>query len=202
VVTTILGVSLSLVTGGVAHAARVSAGFGAELGVNDPFLVQGGPRLDVAWRPDPRVLVGLSTSAYPDLGRGQWTRLTRYTIEEVQATPDISRIAWRALPTVRLVPFSTELPKGRRTEVEVGVGVGVVSTKDDLAALQVSEDPAYEASASQLHPSYGWTVAGTFGARWRARMWAERFTYIERIGGLTLEHKSFLMVGAGVVWVP
>lgn len=179
-----------------AEARSFNIGGGIETVVNDPFFQSIGLSLDTGFRPQPWVMIGLSATVY----KGEWTSLADWLIRNISVAPDISQIRWRLQPQIQIIPFSTELLGGRRTEVFVGTGIGIVRTQDDLVALQADNDPEALSTQNQIHPGYSWLVGGTFGGDVKVKAWIENFGYIETVMATTLERKSTLALGMGLQW--
>jgi hypothetical protein len=136
-------------------------------------------------------------------GDSDWTPLVRSLIETAQVSPDFSRVRWYAHPYLQLRPLYAELPGGRSSALLARAGVGVVSTEDDLSALQAEGDAWAEATAHQLHPTITWGLAGEIAGRHLAlRGWLGAVSFLETVQSEKIQHKSHRMVAAEVVWMP
>ena len=189
------------VAGWLCPVPCVAAEHQAAMGVggvnNDPFLVRRMLSAGYEYRPQPNLSVGVDLHYSPDLGDKDWKPLTKQLIEENHVSPDISKIMYAARVGVTVFPveYSTSTIQ---TKVGFGTNMGVVTTSDDLQALDTeSSDDRAVVTQEQNHPCVGFVLSGevwmdAMGARIRM----DRLMYIETVNAITLEMKntSVLMV--------
>jgi len=86
-----------------------------------------------------------------------------------------------------------------RVSTGLGVGVGLISTSDDLKALGDDSDAA-KATENQDH--FAWTMSLQSEATWGGigiRLRMDRLTYTEVIGSDTEEKKSPVCISLGLL---
>ncbi len=186
----------------------VSLGIGAgfDLSTNDPFVSRAGARVDVHVAVGPLVEFTAQGVFYPVLGEGgcddpDWTALSCQLIEENSVSPDISRLTGRGTALLTLWPL-----RGGDGDWSTGVGFsagwGVVTTTDDLVALQAEGVPEAEATAEELHtgPAAG-MVGEVRNERVGFRLGLTHLAWVETVKSTTMENKSLVLLAAGVdVW--
>ncbi len=192
-----------------APATNVSLRFGPSFGfegvINDPFLNRNGVRIGFNVAPAPWVEVGTAIAHYPILGHGgesdpDWKPLSKQLLLENSISPDISKLEWQWQTVARVHALRLLLGASWHAGVGVIAGVTVVSTQDDLVALQRDDEFAM-ATQNQLH------VGPVVGVFWEARrdrltlrVRYERDAFIETISSSTLELKQNGVLGAELMW--
>jgi outer membrane beta-barrel protein len=101
--------------------------------------------------------VELSGTFSPDFGDADRKPITDQIIEFNEVTPDISKIQFYVNGNFQFSPIYGKVAVGRGKIIVFDVfglfGTGVVNTRDDLAALGATENPAALATESQFHPT-------------------------------------------------
>ena len=173
----------------------LSAGFGNT--VNDPFVNRRFVRADVEYLLD---FVGAEVSLLysPDLGDSDWTPLAKQLVNDYKISPDISKITSAVLVQGKVLARDGRAGSARVT-TGLGVGVGLVSTSDDLVALGDNSESAM-ATAEQEH--LAWTMSLQSEATWGGigiRLRMDRVTYTEVIATETEEKKSPVCLSLGLL---
>lgn len=163
---------------------------------NDPFInryLVGG---SFAYHVTEIFGVELSGTFSPTFGTLDYKGITKQIIGENEVTPDISRIQFYVNGNFQFSPIygKVALGAGRIIGFDLfGVfGTGVVNTKDDLVALQKTDDPAAIATESQFHPTlnFGGGIRIIFSDTFAWRIEGRGLSYIEVLESSTLEMKN------------
>lgn len=203
---------IAWITGALAvdlSEARLGVSVGAEATTNDPIVVRHGLRVGAQLAPSRHVEIGAAAAWYPVRGQSgcddpDWTALACQLLEENDVVFGISKITWQVQPLiVRVLPIHAELGNGWRTGVGVLAGFSLVATEDDAYALWFYGDDALS-TMNQVHGAGVWGFFGDVRSeRVGLRLRVETDTYVETVGGTTLEMKNAEFLGAeGVVWFP
>ena len=191
-----------------ASATELVAGAGSVL--NDPFLNQT-TLLVGASHPVVGIVRLAPVFGYtPDLGEGDWSRLTTQLVNENNISPDISKTQWfgalrMEVPIVRTRSSHTGASGATRivdAELRLVGGLGMVRTRDDLEALQAVGDERATATEFQTHRSthYGLSQAVYLKETVGLRLDLERMNYIETVNSTVLEFKGLLQCNLQVVF--
>lgn len=139
----------------------------------------------------------------PDLGPGDYKKITHQLIEENQVSPDISKIIWLAELNTTFSPFYGKVAVNGRSIVIFDLygifGFGLAGTADDLDALQGNDDPLAEATANQVHATsnVGGGVRMAFSRNIAVRFEARSTIFIETVNSTTLEMKNNFHLNLG-----
>lgn len=184
---------------------RFGPSLGAESVINDPFLHRNGARIGFNVAPARWVEVGTAIAYYPILGHGgasdpDWKPLSKELFFELSLAPHISKLEWQWQTVARVHALRLLLGKTWYAGVGMIAGATVVSTRDDLVALQ-RDDAFTVATQSQVH------VGPVVGVFWEARrdrvtlrMRYELEVHVETYWGDYLESKKNVVLGAELLW--
>jgi outer membrane beta-barrel protein len=144
----------------------------------------------------------------PDLGEGDWKPLTKQLVDENSVSPDISKLTMAGSMVFQYSPIYGKVALSGRKIVNFDIfgnfGVGFVRTRDDLEALQATEEENPEAVATEIqtHPTtnFGGGLRVIFGDTVAARLEARSLIYIETVNSTTLEMKNNLIIQASVAF--
>lgn len=188
-----------LVFAPLAQAATVTVSGGAELGVDDPYVVRRGLGVSVEVAPVEWFDIGAAAVGYPELGEADYTARTR-DILDLALAPDISRITSITQLHAGFTPLHATLG-GVRTGVGAYAGVGLAATHDDLPLIYAENEPAFVATERERH------LAAILGVRGEAdvghvvvQLRVERVSYQEVVGSAIQEAKTPTFVGVDVGW--
>lgn len=177
-----------------AYALPWTATIGADLGVNDPYVVRRGARAAAELAPVDWFRVGASAAWYPNLDQADYTQATRDLLE-LNVAPDISRITAAGQLYGVVMPLHVTY-RSVRTSIGAEAGVALVSTTDDLALIRAEDDPDFVATEHERHP------AAVLGVRGEAvigstvlQVRVTRTSYRELVGGETREDKTPIFIG-------
>lgn len=140
----------------------------------------------------------------PNLGTGDYKPITNQIIENNQVTPDISKIQLAVSGAFQYSPIYGKVAVGRDRIIGFDIfgvfGTGAVQTRDDLAALDKTDDPDAVATESQFHPSlvYGGGARIIFSQGFAARVEGRGLSFIEVVESDTLEMKNNFTLLASV----
>ena len=138
----------------------------------------------------------------PDLGHADWKPLTTQLVEKNSVSPDISKIM--AFGDICFV-FSPIYGKTAILNQKIVIfdiygkfGMGLTQTKDDLDALQASEEDQNQddlmaiSTQVQVHPTgnFGGGLRMSFSKNFAARIEGRSMIYIETVNATTLEMKN------------
>lgn len=171
---------------------------------NDPFVNRYLFGASVAYHVTEVFGVEFSGVASPNLGRGDWKPVTVQIVDFNKVTPDISKIQIAASGAFQYSPIYGKIAVGRDRIIGFDIfglfGTGVVQTKDDLVALDKTDDEEAIATESQFHPSlvYGFGTRVIFSQGFAARIEGRGLSYIEVIESDTLEMKNNFTLMASV----
>lgn len=176
---------------------------------NDPFINRYMLGAGISHHLTEVFAIELLGSFSPDFGTGDWKPITHQLVEENQVSPDISKILFYGNLNFQFSPIYGKVAVMGRTIVNFDVfgsfGTGLVYTKDDLEALQATDDPDAVATQTQYHPTTN------FGAGFRillnpniaVRLEGRSMVYIETVKSTTLEMKNnFLLLGSVAFFFP
>lgn len=196
--------ALALCSPAAQAVGRVGLSAGMETSVDDPFLATAGPRVSLEYNFSREVVLGLSAALYPDLGQTNWRRHTRFLIEELNVSPDISAARSRLGPYLQVAPVRSELPGGLTSSVLLVGGLGLVHTIDDLEALQTDEsDSQAVTTMSQNHLEGLIGIGAAVGSqKVSVRGRVTNHSYLEVVNSDTLEKRSQVLLGLEVLWRP
>lgn len=170
---------------------------------NDPFINRYLLGASFAYHVTEVFAVEVSGTFSPDLGQGDWKPITQQIVNENQVTPDISKIQFYSHIDFQYSPIYGKVAvMGKRIinfDMFGVIGTGVVSTRDDLEALQ-NNTPVATATESQLHPTlnYGGGLRVIFSQSFALRIEGRGLSYIETLESRTLEMKNNMTLLAGV----
>jgi outer membrane beta-barrel protein len=171
---------------------------------NDPFVNRYLFGASLAYHVTEVLGVEVSGFGSPDLGEGDYKAVTRQIIENNQVTPDISKIQFAVSGAFQYSPIYGKIAVGSNKIIGFDIfglfGTGVVNTRDDLEALDKTEDPDALATQSQFHPSlvYGGGLRVIFSQGFAARLEGRGLSFIEVIESDTLEMKNNFTLLASV----
>jgi len=144
----------------------------------------------------------------PDFGHGDWKGITHQLVEQNRVSPDISKILYFGNLNFQFSPIYGKVAVGRKIinfDIFGTFGTGVVSTKDDLDALQCPQDQSCIDTESQIHPTtnFGGGFRVIFNRNLAARLEGRSMIYIETIDSTTLEMKNnFMLLGSVSIFFP
>ena len=175
------------------------AAAGLSLVTNDPFQRVAGLEVSTFLAPTERFAVEGRIAAHPLVGKPGWRPLTHQLVEVVHVSPDISQPLFRGELTASFVPLQV-LQGVWNARLGAFAGGGVISTRDDLEAIQAQGSAGYEAAQNELHPTYvlGLSVDAvrkSVGVRVRG----QRVHYVENIGPDVREKKQPHMVAVELI---
>lgn len=167
---------------------------------NDPFINRYLVGASYAYHVTEIFAVEASGTFSPDFGVGDWKPITDQLVNENKVSPDISKIIWYANANFQYSPIYGKIAVLGRSIINFDVfglfGMGVVSTDDDLKALQAEEDQAAIDTEVQIHPTtnFGGGFRVIFSKNFSARLEGRSMIYIETISSTTLEMKNNFML--------
>lgn len=149
----------------------------------------------------------------PILGQGgegdpDWKPLSKQLLLKNSVSPDISKLTFNGSFGLAYSPIYGKAAVGRRIiafDIYGHFGLGVVSTSDDLVALQAVGDEEAIATQNQMHPT---TVIGggarvAFSQLVAARVEGKSLSYVETVNSTTLEMKNnFILQGSCSFFFP
>jgi outer membrane beta-barrel protein len=180
---------------------------------NDPFINRYMVGAAFAYHPTEIFAIEAIGSFSPDFGRGDWKAITEQLVDENKVSPDISKIQWYGNINFQFSPIYGKVAVSDRRIINFDVfgsfGTGVVSTRDDLEALQACGDegcdPDALATELQYHPTtnFGAGIRVIFSENLAARLEGRSLTYIETISSTTLEMKNnFMLLASASFFFP
>lgn len=142
----------------------------------------------------------------PDFGVSDWKPITDQLVNENRVSPDISKIIFFSNVNFQYAPIYGKLAVMGDQIINFDfygtLGSGVVSTRDDLKALQAEGEASAEATKSQVHLTMnyggGFRVVLPKTYNFAARIEARSLVYIETVDSTQLEYKNNLMLNGGV----
>ena len=177
-----------------AYALPWTATIGADLGVNDPYVVRRGARAAAAHAPGPVVRRRAAAAGFPHQVPAADPPAPRAR-RELNVAPDISRITAAGQLYGVVMPLHVTY-RSVRTSIGAEAGVALVSTTDDLALIRAEDDPDFVATEHERHP------AAVLGVRGEAvigstvlQVRVTRTSYRELVGGETREDKTPIFIG-------
>lgn len=179
------------------HAATV---------VNDPFLNRYIVGAGLGYHLTEVFAIEASFDFAPDLGDGDWKPLTHQLVEENSVSPDISKLTLFGALTFQYSPIYGKVAVvGNKIilfDIYGAFGMGATRTRDDLEALQATEDPRAQATENQVHPTtnLGGGLRIIFGENIAARLEGRSLIYIETVNATTLEMKNNFIVQASAAF--
>lgn len=176
---------------------------------NDPFVNRYLIGAEFVYHATEVLGVGLQATFSPDFGEADYKPITEQLVEENQVSPDISKINYFANVNLQFSPIYGKVAVTDKSIVLFDVygmfGAGFTGTRDDLEALQGTDDPKAMATATQVHPTtnFGGGVRVTFGPNIAVKLEGRSMIYIETVNSTTLEMKNnFMLLGAFSFFFP
>lgn len=176
---------------------------------NDPFVNRYLIGAAFAYHVTEIFAIELSGTFSPDFGDGDRKAITDQIINDNGVTPDISKIQFYVNGNFQFSPIYGKIAVGANKIILFDLygvfGTGVVNTKDDLVALQKTEDPFAIETESQYHPTlnYGGGVRVIFGESFALRIEGRGLSYIEVLESTTLEMKNnFTLLASASFFFP
>jgi outer membrane beta-barrel protein len=139
----------------------------------------------------------------PDLGEADYKPITVQITEQNQVTPDISKIQYFGNVNFQFSPIYGKVAVLGNNIVNFDIfgvfGTGVVNTRDDLEALDKTEDLNAQATQVQIHPTinFGGGLRIILSEGFALRLEGRGVSFIEVLEGSTLEMKNNFTMLAG-----
>lgn len=176
---------------------------------NDPFVKRYLVGASLTYHPTEIFGIELSGTFSPDFGESDWTILTKQLINENSVSPDISKVEAFGSASFQFSPIYGKVAVAGKKIVNFDIfgvfGAGVVSTKDDLKALQAEGDAAAIATETQVHPTtnLGGGFRIIFNENMAVRVEGRSLVFIETVESTTLEMKNnFALYGSFSFFFP
>jgi outer membrane beta-barrel protein len=175
---------------------------------NDPFINRYIIGAGIAYHITEIFAVELLGNFSPDFGEADWKGVTEQLVHENRVSPDISKILYFGQLNFQFSPIYGKVAVGQKIinfDIFGTFGTGIVNTKDDLEALQCTDDPSCIATQSQFHPTtnFGGGFRIIFSRNVALRLEGRSMVYIETIDSTTLEMKNnFMILASGTYFFP
>lgn len=190
---------IALLLGG-ALAATPEASLGLTYNWDDPFVRPVGLHASVGLALRPWISARFTGAWLPISGEASWKPLTTQLIEEPRVSPDLSYMTGLGAAEVQISP-ARGASGGWERALGLTAGVGFVHTADDLALQGGAGDPSFEATASELHPTGSYGLAGElWRGAWGARLRLERVYYVEWVASEVRERKTPTWIALEATW--
>ena len=170
---------------------------------NDPFINRYLLGADFAYHVTEIFAVEFAGNFSPDLGTADYKGITNQIIDKNSVTPDISKIQFYGTASFQYSPIYGKVAVVGNNIITFDIfgvfGTGIVNTKDDLIALQKEDDPAAQATQSQMHPTinFGGGLRVVLSEGFAVRFEGRGLSYIEVLESTTLEMKNNFTLLAG-----